>query len=134
MRNILLILLVALMMVITIQNVYALQSEESYVFLSDNYFLVFELDEDKNVHVIDGGVFYDSEWRLIDVDNLIINQVEENSNIVWVEGKLSDSNLQFWFNWNLLINSDVVTGFWVYDGEVLTEYSDHTTFMEKLFY
>lgn len=115
------------------QDSEALRINEEYVILSEKYFVIFSTDENKNVIPIDGGIFYNDKWQMFNITNVTVEQLHDEGDLGWFIGNLK-SGEQFWFTWNLTINSDVVTGTWVYDGEILTEMTDYKAYMTRLFF
>lgn len=116
-----------------IPNTDALSQNRDYVILSEKYFFVFGLDDQSNVIVRDGGIMYNSEWQMINKTDIEVEQYYENGEAGWIIGNLQ-SGEQFWFTWNLTINSDVVTETFVYDGETLTHFPDYKAYMTRLFF
>ena len=108
-------------------------SVKHYVFLSEEYFFVYGIDGDQIIP-IDGGVYYNSEWRIFNMTDVIVRQFDDGK-IVWIEeGTLENSDEQFWFTWNLSIpDTGYVTVVYIYDGEILTELSDYNTYKNRLF-
>lgn len=104
------------------------------IFLSEKYFFVYEIDEKYNIAPITGGVMYKEEYQMFNMTDIIIRELGETGDIVWIEdGKLNDSNNLFWFTWNLTsINTNIMTGVWVWDGEKLIQEIDPNTYWGKL--
>ncbi len=120
--------------IILIPDVNALSKNKDYVILSERYFFVFGLDEQSNVFVRDGGVLYDSEWRMMNMTaNVEVEQYDYGGNIGWIIGEL-DSGESVWFSWNLIITNGTVASAFVYDGETLTEFTYYEAYLKKLFF
>ena len=126
-------MIMSLVMVISLGSfttyAHALESNNDYAFLSEKYFFVIET-VDSNINVKNGGVLYNSEWSIISLQNITVDIWDEESDIVWVNGNL-DSGEQFWFTWNLTESEDI-SGFWIYDGENLTEHHNYHNHLYKL--
>ncbi len=121
------------MLLSNIQDSEAIRGNEEYVILSEKYFVVFSTDEAKKISPIDGGIFYNDKWQMFNMTNIVVEQGDDEGDLGWIIGHLK-SGERFWFTWNLTINSDVVTGAWVYDGEILTEMTDYKAYMTRLFF
>lgn len=110
-----------------------LLSNREYVFLGDNYFFVFGLDDKKDVTPKDGGVLYESEWHTFNMTSLEVQIMDENSEQVWIIGNLM-SGEQVWFSWDLKTFDQTITGVWIYNGTTLTERITPDTYLTRLFY
>jgi len=116
-----------------IPDINALSKNTNYVILSEKYFFVFGLDNQNDVITKDGGVWYNSEWRIINMTGIEVEQYDDKGDKGWIIGNLK-SGEKFWFTWNLTINNDVVTETFVYDGKTLTAMSDYKAYMTRLFF
>lgn len=133
-RNIFLLLLLPLIVLsFNLQDADALRMSEEYVILSENYFIVFETNEDKRVIPIDGGVLYNDKWVMLNMTEITVEQLNDDGDIGSFIGKLVTGD-KFWFTWNIITNSNIITSVWVYDGITVREFTDNDTYMKKLFF
>ena len=114
-------------------NADALLPNNEYVFLGEGYFFVFELDKEKNVFPVNGGVLYESHWHPFNMTSLEVEIMDEDSEQVWIIGNLM-SGEQVWFSWDLKTFDQNITGIYVYNGTHLTEKMTPDTYLTRLFY
>ena len=103
-----------------------------YIFSSEEYFLVFGLDEDYNVTPMNGGVNYAGQWQIFNMTDVNVRQLDDKGEVVWLEdGKLENSETKFWFTWNL--EDSKLTGVWLYDDGNLVDKIDNSTNLSRFF-
>jgi len=114
------VLAICMIVPLGILNADALLPNNEYVLLGEDYFFVFELDKEKNVFPIYGGVLYESDWHSFNMTSLEVEIMDEDSEQVWIIGNLM-SGEQVWLSWDLKTFDQNITGIYVYNGTTLTE-------------
>ena len=103
----------------TIQDSEGLFGKKEYALYNDNAFFVFKAGVNNTISPMDGGIFYNDEWRIFDTASVDTFYEENWVEGFWINGEL-DSGEEYWLTYGEF-NGTRTSGVFVYDGEKLLE-------------